>query len=436
MKIFVTKSLLRNLIKSRKEDWNEDVNEDQVKCQIYNALKFDRMIDETIELHNIKWETINDRFQGVYFLEERKLVYFAPMMGVNGMPKGRNTYLSQNFRTPYLFAKEKKFDLYVSINPYDIDKQAYSTKFISMSARLMISLGAKLNNSLEIFNDEPFTIDTLIETRNDLTLQNKGNSPTYIITDNNNKTISINGRLDGANGCDSFLIASFFDKITPKTPEYHDFKIKFFDITPADSASSNSIFNQINQLNIITDDNIKTQKNIEEFLSRNEDEISSPKIQQDFLKRNQDLFRANIMKRYINEHNFSIDKCFACGYFIQNNFIASHIYRFSDIVRDYKRGDLSFDEASHLIVSGDNGFLLCPNHDKEFEKGYIIFDINLKTFVFNSSCRCLNSKQINMIKASLIPSDFSKIKFSEEFINNVSIHINRVNSNPNLTQNR
>lgn len=36
------------------------------------------------------------------------------------------------------------------------------------------------------------------------------------------------------------------------------------------------------------------------------------------------------------------------------------------------------DENERLDV--DNGFLLCPNHDKAFDKGYITFDTIIQFF--------------------------------------------------------
>lgn len=69
---------------------------------------------------------------------------------------------------------------------------------------------------------------------------------------------------------------------------------------------------------------------------------------------NQGVFRDELIKRY--------GKCVLCGVKDSSLMIASHIKSWSDSNPEEK-------------VDVDNVFLLCPNHDKLFDKGLISFDI-------------------------------------------------------------
>lgn len=143
------------------------------------------------------------------------------------------------------------------------------------------------------------------------------------------------------------------------------------------------------------------------------------------LKRNQSLFKKNIIEKYHNDKNVNLDLCFCCSYNISNNLIAAHIYRVADILNDYKKNEINFKEAYNLLTSGENGFFLCPNHDKEFEKGQIIFDITQNKFIALE--KNLSEKHYKQIINSLTISSFSSHdNFSSEFIGNIKKHIIRV----------
>ena len=70
---------------------------------------------------------------------------------------------------------------------------------------------------------------------------------------------------------------------------------------------------------------------------------------------NQGIFKERLLQRY--------DHCCLCSVSNKDFLIASHIKPWSES-----------DENERLDV--DNGFLLCPNHDKAFDKGYITFNEN------------------------------------------------------------
>ena len=68
---------------------------------------------------------------------------------------------------------------------------------------------------------------------------------------------------------------------------------------------------------------------------------------------NQGMFREQLLKRY--------DKCCLCGVNATDLLTASHIKPWSE-------------SNNNERLDPDNGFLLCPNHDKLFDRGYISFD--------------------------------------------------------------
>ena len=68
---------------------------------------------------------------------------------------------------------------------------------------------------------------------------------------------------------------------------------------------------------------------------------------------NQGVFRENLLKKY--------DRCCLCGIKNKGLLMASHIRPWSDSTPEQK-------------LDYNNGLLLCPNHDKLFDKGYITFD--------------------------------------------------------------
>jgi predicted restriction endonuclease len=111
--------------------------------------------------------------------------------------------------------------------------------------------------------------------------------------------------------------------------------------------------------NIITnkeelDNNIVSEKakEIEEEISSlNVDGASQKAIVN--VRVNQDIFRNYLLKRY--------KRSCLCGVKNPTLLIASHIKPWAE------------SEAKEKL-DVDNGFLMCPNHDKIFDKGYITFD--------------------------------------------------------------
>lgn len=81
------------------------------------------------------------------------------------------------------------------------------------------------------------------------------------------------------------------------------------------------------------------------------------------IRENQGIFRNRLLSKYSN-----CLKCHICGVNITDCLIASHIQPWCD----------SNDREK---IDPDNGLLLCPNHDKLFDSGYISFDENGKILI-------------------------------------------------------
>lgn len=103
------------------------------------------------------------------------------------------------------------------------------------------------------------------------------------------------------------------------------------------------------------------------------------------LRVNQGIFREQLLSKY--------HKCCLCGVEKQNLLIASHIKPWADSEPEEK-------------LDVNNGFLLCPNHDKAFDQGYISFDDTGKIMISNELS--------DADKIFLNITDDMKIKISEK----------------------
>lgn len=107
---------------------------------------------------------------------------------------------------------------------------------------------------------------------------------------------------------------------------------------------------------------------------------------------NQSIFRDNLISRY--------GKCCICGLDNEKLLIASHIKPWSVSEPEEK-------------LNTDNGFLLCPNHDKLFDKGYISFNddgsILISNKIDNENKRLLNISQ--EIKITLNENNKKYLKY-------------------------
>lgn len=133
------------------------------------------------------------------------------------------------------------------------------------------------------------------------------------------------------------------------------------------------------------------------FIEKNlkKEEFDTNVVGRATFRRGQRIFKDNILK--------NSQKCVICGI-----------------------DDISFLHASHIKpwkmsshkerLDGFNGFLMCPNHDKIFDRGYISFTDNGEILI---SPRLTNNTKLNMnlnnkIKISILPETFKYLKWHRE----------------------
>ncbi len=125
---------------------------------------------------------------------------------------------------------------------------------------------------------------------------------------------------------------------------------------------------------------------------------------------NQGKFRDSLLKRY---HN----KCCLCGVKIPKILIASHIKPWAESKTEEK-------------ADVDNGFLMCPNHDKLFDKGYITFEddgtIRISKGLTENEMTFLNVNSKMHIEPTLTKGNKKYLKFHRKDI------FNKYNENSSL----
>jgi hypothetical protein len=286
----------------------------------------------------------------------------------------------------------------------------------------LVTEGILINKSIP-FTSIPFVnLQDFVNTRADLRASNTRNLSTVVIIEEKYKIVTVYGKLEGANGCDTLNIC----KVVKKLSALENYKCHFFDVTNDENISNVSALHEIMIIGFVINDVQEYEKQTIELLGSRQ---MTDEQFEELLQRDQAAFKANIIKRYMDVPNFNIHKCFACEYNVESNLIGSHIYRYADIKRDHSRGLLTTEQAAHLIISGDNGFLLCGTQDKEFEKGQIYFDVIDKGFKPDKNK--LTNKEFNLVKSKIKTNDFSRITFSNEFIVNIKHHLYRTNHSQN-----
>ncbi|URM53171.1 HNH endonuclease signature motif containing protein [Mycoplasma sp. SG1] len=421
MKIEISINLLKVLISSTNKDHLETYSENDIKQFIYKRLISDSII-RNIKLSEISWIKITQKFQGLYIVDLKKVVYFTQLLGVDNKPKSRNTFVLQNFYPANKFAISKNASISISLNPFDEQEVILFPNFIIMSIKMLLSIGVKINNSLlshfkniNLFN----SIEEFLFERKNLREKNSGNSPTVIEYNRRLNKCTVFGRLDGANYSDTLIVCNLISHFSKKNINS---EIEFYNITPFQFKVSRKNWQyELKKMGFLVVDTNNIFKPLINALQKKN--ITSDEYE-NILRRNQHLFKANIIKKYIHIKGFDVHKCFASKYYLESNLIGAHIYRYADIKKDFFNKKISAETAAKLIISEDNGFLLSPNCDKEFEKGMLFFDLNKKCFVPNKSK--LTTEQYNHLITEIYSNNFTNVTFSDEFVNNVNLHQKRI----------
>lgn len=421
MIIDVSQGFIDNSYNELNKNRGAHVNNEIIYEHIKTLLIFENIIaDDT----KISWRIIKEKFQGVV-LDEKKIVYFTQFLTLNGKTKSRNTFASQNINPIYKYAnKNEIFDISVSLNPFDL--QHYPIKLPRTIIKDLSSFktqGITINKSLQSDKIISFTsINQYVQIRNELrksTNYNRNSTLIKIFDDLN--IITVYGNFDGASGVDTLNCLRLINNLRNSSTNIKE----FWTLNIGTDVPSKKIIKYIEeelQFKYIHNHMINGVPVLRQFL--NSQIINESKeYNAETIKRNQPFFIQNILRKY---KEYNITTCFCCSYSIVNNLIASHIHRFADIRKEFEDNKIDAVKATELSISGDNGFMLCPNHDKEFENGQIYFDVNSLKMVASDINEAAQKDYINsLIVMQPIPKDL----LNDLFLSNVQKHITRTKAN-------
>ncbi len=290
----------------------------------YNIIPSSRMLYDTINEDLI----IDYGFHVKNLLEQKSFNFGNPLIG----------YF-------VLFGNKDLFDLYVKTivsDEYDDIKEALSTNS-------MIDRRIK-NCQQSSFKNEALLFYYYLETSNIVTYDRNFEA---ISLDIISKVSSISSRLELDETTKLTLSDDWRDKIT-----------QF--LNNLTTEEKNMLIKCLNQ-DVILEEEVEPEDNPENIESQNNhDDYENTNYGDDVegttkVRRGQGVFKKDLIKSYVNNNKSvkcAIPNCNVCG---GNFLIASHILAWSKCTK--------FQRMDH-----DNGLLLCPNHDKLFDKYYISFD--------------------------------------------------------------
>jgi len=417
MEIYISKNFIRILIQSYFKIYKKEITNLEIQNKLFDILTKDKIIEVN---NSIDWKTDNESYQGIYIKDINHFVYFSQMLNIHGKANSRNTYIKQNASPIRMLAKEKGSTLSISINPFDIEGVPPSANSIKINMKELTTLGFKINPSLSKQEIQPYNnFNEYLRERDESKKKNSKNFSTFIKYFNQEEKIVVFGRLEGASGKDTLSVIEVISIILKS-------KKIIFQFCDISKVYNNSLLKKIEKFNWkILDNNYfekEKEKNLKTFF---ETESLNTNDFNEILKRNQVFFLRNIINKYINIKNHFINKCFICDYEISSNLISAHIYRVADIKKDYETGKINYERAASLLMSGDNGFLLCPNQDKEFEKGMIVFDLNSKKFIINKNKIPSKNNEI-YIQNNINNKEWDKKVITDDFIHNINEHHKRI----------
>ncbi|WP_322959770.1 HNH endonuclease signature motif containing protein [Mycoplasmopsis felis] len=417
----------------------EQFKEFNIKKSIEEIL-VDILLEDKIlslkDFDNIKLikELNNRSYIGISIPKHSVFVYFTQLLTSDFKTKSRNTFVKQNALPVLKKLKENKLSsVFLCLNPVDYYrfKQDSKIKRINLpksiinDLQLLKLLHFELSKTfLEILKDDSIkeinnfnpkiTVDDFVYQKQSLKLQNKHNNPIFIELNKEDKEIKVIGKLDGANISDTVLTCMLISRLN------NSYNLSFWLIN---SKARTKVVSWIKSLGFKYYGFYEKEKYLKNLLNQNIEVFDKDLI------RKQNLLKLNIWNKYFDF--IDILECFACNYNISNNLITSHIHRHSDIKKELLNNEITYNDGIRNTTSGDNGFLLCPNHDKEFEKGYIYFDLNEFKFKVNQNYQnSFTHKQWMKLESNLI-NKFNKKDFpilvNKNFRRNIDKHLKRIN---------
>lgn len=453
MNINVSKNLYQSLInRFAKEEVNRNTTFDKkvllANKAIYNTIVYDGYIEESFE--NCVFNEESYEYQGVV-VDDKFLVFFSMALDDNLKDGGRNTFLAQGFWPAYKRAREHNLAMKVSLNPFSfwkattpeiniepIFKLKESASNIRTSILEMKMLGVEFSNTIIDENRDIFenNLNSYINSKTNSRYKNKGNNGMWLVYESETNTINVYGVENAEqaknNVTNIFSGAKWGDIILScllLRNQKEKWNINNFNFIIYEEYNGSGFDNKIKFLKE------KLGFTIENIFEQSKDMELNLNIEEtkEQIKRRQHIFRRNIEKEY----NFKIE-CFACNYKVNNNLKAAHIHRFADIKSEYINCQIDFEEATKQTIDGVNGFLLCPNHDAEFEVGQIYFDLDEYKFKVNDHNRNItystnkeeNRAILNELLNNLQDKNLTlnnKAKNQEKFEYYVHKHFERIN---------
>ena len=309
----------------------------------------------------------------------------------------RNAFLAQYIPTVLSeFIEDSCINKKIYIYLLDTSEKA-KTNFIIDTYRVAKTLGIDILNEKDLKMSPIMPYMTFKDwkyAKIDRQNYNPANNSSYAMEEETEYTIF--GKLYGANGKDSSFTACQLAKIAEK-------ENKTINFVQVKEHGTESISN--------------TDRKLLEYYNVNVSDgaiiLKDKQIHDKSTCRKQDEFKYNLLEKY------GIKKCYLCGCDIEQNIIASHIHRITDI----NHSVLSDAEKRTQAVDADNGFWLCANHDKMFENGIITFDQS-GNLVINSLMKENQKNFINHI------TDVMKIKdehLNKNLLNYLMLHNKRIN---------
>lgn len=309
----------------------------------------------------------------------------------------RNAFLAQYIPTVLSeFIDDNYINKRIYIYLLDTSEKA-KTNFIIDTYRVAKTLGIDIlnENDLKMSPIMPYmTFKDWKYAQTDRQNYNPANNSSYAMEEENQYTIF--GKLYGANGKDASFTACQLAKIAEKEHK----KINFVQVK---EHGTESISN--------------TDRKLLEYYNVNVAEgaiiLKDKQTHDRSTCRKQDEFKYNLLEKY------GTKKCYLCGCDIEQNIIASHIHRVTDI----DHSNLSDAEKRMQAVDADNGFWLCANHDKMFEYGIITFD-HSGNLVINP---LMKENQIDFIKYITVVFKIKDVHLTKKLLNYLLLHNKRVN---------
>lgn len=309
--------------------------------------------------------------------------------------QGRNTYIQQYlppvFKAQLDYEGESRmFSYYIPGSASDI-----TTDYHINVERMIKTIGIEVINESEVFLNPvtPYTRFSDFRTyRVESRRRRRNNASTYII--NNGDTVSIYGKLYGANKMEAALLALVTKELLNEE-EIIFYPVKDHGVEePSETLKS-----------ILEDSGITIDTSLYEIERTGSREAFEKEI------RNQAAFTYNLAQKFEDK------ECYLCDCKIEKAIVASHLHRVTDI----KHSTLSFEEKLNQAKNGENGLWLCGTHDKLFEYGYIYFEG--KELKINQNISQEKKDYIESITKYRVVKDEH---FTEEMEQFLEFHKNRV----------